>query len=103
MKVEPRRSDAHKAGFVDVIPRSVSNADRCVIAPFMLIELTKRTVTMIQKAGERSPCCHVIPECETGPDSRLTRPRSRTKRQLSGSPSTKAIHAKQKYAASRPH
>src|SRR5260370_23863789 len=65
-KLEPPSIDAHHAAFLGVIPRSVSNADRCVIAPFMLMELTKRTATIIQKAGERRPYCHVIPECETG-------------------------------------
>jgi hypothetical protein len=54
--------EAHHAASPGVIPRSVSNADKCVIAPFMLIELTKRTATMIQKASERVPCCQVTPE-----------------------------------------
>src|SRR5580704_15780590 len=55
--LEPPSMDAHNAASRGVIPRSVSKADRCVMAPFMLMELMKRTETMIQKTKVRMPCC----------------------------------------------
>ena len=49
--LEPPRMEAHSAASAGVIPRSVSNADIWVIAPFMLIELdAQSTATIIQKA-----------------------------------------------------
>src|SRR5882724_4634927 len=74
-RLEPPSIDAHSAAPLAVIPRSVNKADIWVIAPFMLIELTHRTATIIQKAKERRPCCHVIPECATGADWGWSRPR----------------------------
>src|SRR5947209_16567591 len=64
--LDPPNTDAHSAAPPAVIPLSVSNADICVIAPFMLIELTQRTATMIQKGNDRTPCNHVNPDCATG-------------------------------------
>jgi hypothetical protein len=39
-RLEPPSMDAHNAASLGVIPRSVSNADSCVIAPFILDKLS---------------------------------------------------------------
>src|SRR5215813_3993702 len=76
-RLDPPSMDEHSAAFPAVRPRSVSSADRCGIAPFMLIELTKGIAVIIQKAKDRRPCCHVIPEWVTGLELCPIAPRSR--------------------------
>src|SRR5215472_14965817 len=48
-RLDPPSTDAHKAAVLGVIPRSVSNVKRCVMAPFMLMELTNKIAVTIQK------------------------------------------------------
>jgi hypothetical protein len=89
-KLAPPSIDAQIAASRAVMPRSVSNAERCVIAPFRLIELTKRIAVIIQNAKEPSPCCQDIPVWAIGAAFLPIAPCSRMERQLIGSPSIRA-------------
>ena len=55
-------NDAKRAAREAVRPRSVKRAERRVIEPFILIELTKRVAVTIQNGEERRPDCQEVPE-----------------------------------------